>query len=338
MMAVVKANAYGHGIEQVASAFAKEGVCYFGVAHVYEARQLAQLNQDVPIYLLSPTMPQERAEVIQAGWTACLSSFEEIEDFERIAQAKHKQATVHLALDTGMGRGGFLPQDLLKAFHQVETSAAFKLEGIGSHLPSADEDPVYTQAQFEQFDTLVESLPRRLQYIHLANSAGLLDYSSRTTNLVRPGLMLYGVSPLPQYQSLLHTTMRLKSVISLIRQVPAGHSISYGRSFTTQEDSQIATVGIGYGDGLPRALSGENLQIDYRGHMIPVIGRITMDQIMCLIPPHLTAQAGDHVEIFGTATSITEIAALSKTIPWEIFTGITPRVLRSYKDEQTLLQ
>ncbi|NIP93746.1 MAG: alanine racemase, partial [Akkermansiaceae bacterium] len=209
---------------------------------------------------------------------------------------------------------------------------AIKITGIGSHLPSADEDPEFTRRQFETFDALVESLQRHgeVPHIHLANSAGLLGYSSRTTNLVRPGLMLYGVAPLPEHQDKLRTVMTLKSRVAVIRDLPAGHGISYGRTFVTKRPTRVATIGIGYGDGYPRSLSSHGTELFVRGHRVPLLGRVTMDQVMADVTDLPACDAGDEVELFGPHIPVPEVAAKAGTIAWEVFTGITPRVARIY--------
>jgi alanine racemase len=167
-------------------------------------------------------------------------------------------------------------------------------------------------------------------HIHLSNSAGLLGFQSRTTNLVRPGIMLYGCSPLPEFQSQLHPVMTLKSRVSLIRDLPAGHGISYGRTTLLERPTRVATIGIGYGDGYPRALSGNNAEVFIRGERCPLLGRVTMDQIMADVSALPTCQISDEVELFGPNISVAEIAKKANSIPWEVFTSITSRVTRLY--------
>jgi alanine racemase len=164
----------------------------------------------------------------------------------------------------------------------------------------------------------------------LLNSAGLLGYDSDLCNLTRPGLMLYGASPLAGHQSKLSTVMRLKSRVTLSRWLPAGHGISYGREYVTSQATKVATVGIGYGDGYPRHLSGKGAEVFVGGRRCPILGRVTMDQIMIDVSDVPEVKEGDEVELFGPHISVIEVAEKAGTIAWEIFTGITTRVTRQY--------
>lgn len=345
IVAVLKAGAYGHGIEEIAKAL--ENLpddfkpTFMGVASVIEARRLCEAGIRTRIYLLGPTSPCEREEIVSRDWTPCISSMEEASEFDRIAQSHQNSATskklrVHIAVDTGMGRGGFLPDELLANIDLLAEMDSLDLEGIGSHLPSADEDEVFTNAQFEQFDSLVESLGiDRFRFRHLANSAGLLDYQSRTTNLYRPGLMLYGISPLTKHQTELKPVMTLKSRVSLVRKLPAGQGISYGRDTVLDKDTMVATIGIGYGDGYPREISMHEAAVSIHGQRCPLLGRVTMDQIMVDVTGLKNCKSGDEVELFGEKILVSEIAQKSETIAWAVLTGITPRVTRIYNNSDS---
>lgn len=330
LMAVVKANAYGHGMNNVQRTLASHAPAFFGVANVAEARELAELNSDISIYLLGPVAPEEQREVVERGWVACLSSLSEAQAFEALGHSLSKKCNVHLALDTGMGRGGFLPNSKELSDFLARNWDWLDLNGVGSHLPSADEDEEFTQSQITEFDGCILSHQLAdLPYRHIANSAGLMKFRSQTANLVRPGLMLYGVSPLPEFQKELKPVMTLKSRISIVRDLPAGRSISYGRTFITERDTKVATVGIGYADGYPRSLSGTDMPVWINGHKVPVIGRVTMDQIVVDVT-NCPVEAGDEVELFGANLSVAVLAEKAGTIPWEVFTGIAPRVERVY--------
>jgi len=338
MMAILKAGAYGHGMEAIAASLEQlakdEAPAFFGVASVIEARRLATAGIKTRIYLLGPTSPPEREEIVARAWTACISSLEEAAHFNGLAKSQDTTLAIHLTIDTGMGRGGFLPQDLPAVLQQWNTFPHLQIEGIGSHLPSADEDDAFTRAQFEKFDRIVENLGiDHFRYRHLANSAGLLVYHSRTTNLYRPGLMLYGVSPFPEFQSALKPVMSLKSRVSLVRTLPKGQGISYGRDSVLDHDTQVATIGIGYGDGYPQQLSNHGAEVMIHGQRCPVLGRVTMDQIMVDVSALPHCVSGDEVELFGKNILVRELAKKANTIPWAILTGITPRVTRVYRHE-----
>ena len=333
LMAVVKAGAYGHGLEEIARALAAEGIAFFGVANVREARQIHHAGVATRIYLLGPTWSGERVEIVAHNWTPCISSLEEAGEFNRLAAARGCRLKVHLTVDTGMGRGGFLTDGLASALAALERLEWLEVEGIGSHLPSADEDEQFTRRQMAQFEAIIEELggATRFRWRHLSNSAGILGYSNRVCNLARPGLMLYGVSPLPGFQQRLRTVMTLKSRVTLLRTLPAGHGVSYGRAFVTERPTRVATVGIGYGDGYPRQASGQGAEVWLHGRRFPILGRVTMDQTMVDVSECDEVREGDEVELFGPNIPVEELARKAQTVVWEVLTGITPRVLRCYR-------
>lgn len=332
VMPVVKAGAYGHGLEEIARTLATEDIAFFGVANVGEARRIRHAGVSTRIYLLGATWSEEREEVVAQEWTPCLSSLDEARHFNELAADVGTRLKVHLAVDTGMGRGGFVAEELPKVLPELLTLEHLEIEGLGSHLPSADEDREFTLGQFACFEKVIAELggADRFRWRHLSSSAGLLDYPAGSCNLARPGLLLYGISPLPDYQDKLRTVMTLKSRVTLIRTLPAGHGVSYGRSFVTTRPTRVATVGIGYGDGYPRHVSGNGAEVWIRGRRFPLLGRVTMDQVMIDVTDELAVTEGDEVEMFGPHISVAEIAAKASTISWEIFTGITPRVTRVY--------
>jgi alanine racemase len=333
-MAVVKAGAYGHGLEEVARVFAEEGVAFLGVANVGEARRIAMAGIECRMYLLGATWAEERQEIVERGWTPCISSLEEARHFDALARAHGKTLAVHLAVDTGMGRGGFVVDDLPQILGPLEELSGLVIEGIGSHLPSADEDEEFTRSQFRQFSEIIESLGGKERFLwrHLANSAGLLGYEPLECNLARPGLMLYGVSSLPNVPLPLRPAMTLKSRVTLIRTLPAGHGVSYGRSFVTTRPTRVATIGMGYGDGYPRHVSGHAPRVYLRGKFFPSLGRVTKDQMMIDVTDAPDVMEGDEVELFGAHLSVDEVAKKADTISWHILTGITARVVRLYHD------
>jgi alanine racemase len=243
-----------------------------------------------------------------------------------------KPLKVHLTVDTGMGRGGFLPNELTAQIAQLDELTHLEFEGIGSHLPSADEDEAFTRAQFDRFDSLVEELGvDRFRFIHLANSAGIFGYQSRHANLFRPGLMLYGIASIAAHQPELKPALSLKSRVSLVRALPAGQGISYGRETVLEKETRVATIGAGYGDGYPRALPPHKTHVMIHGQRCPLLGRVTMDQIMVDVSGLTRCESGDEVELFGENILVSEIAELANTIPWAVLTGITPRVTRIYQ-------
>jgi alanine racemase len=337
MMAVVKAGAYGHGLEEVARVFANSGVAFLGVANVGEARRIALANVGCRIYLLGATWSEERQEIVERDWTPCVSSMAEARHFDALARSYGKRLKVHLAVDTGMGRGGFVPEQLPEIWDELQQCDALEIEGLGSHLPSADEDEEFTRGQFTRFNGILAQLGGAavFSWRHLANSAGLLGYDPLLCNLARPGLMLYGISPLPAFQSLLRPAMTLKSRVTLIRTLPTGHGVSYGRSFVTTRPTRVATIGMGYGDGYPRHVSGHAPRVYVRGQYFPILGRVTMDQMMIDVTDAAEVSEGDEVELFGPHLSVEEVAKKADTISWHVLTGITARVVRRYTGAET---
>lgn len=333
VMAVVKAGAYGHGLEDVAQALCGENIEFFGVANVGEARRVRNAGVETRIYLLGATWSQERAEIVARDWTPCISSIPEAREFNALAAAAGKVLKVHLAVDTGMGRGGFVAEHLPEVMSELLKLPHLEIEGLGSHLPSADEDEEFTRRQFDRYRSIIRELggEQVFKWRHLSNSAGLLGYDGAGCNLARPGLMLYGVSPLALYQNRLSTVMSLKSRVTLVRTLPAGHGVSYGRQFVTTRPTKVATVGVGYGDGYPRAISGKEGEVWIRGQRVPILGRVTMDQTMVDVTDAVEEiREGDEVEMFGPNLPVWEVAQKAGMIVWELFTGITPRVKRCY--------
>ncbi|WP_338289760.1 alanine racemase [Luteolibacter sp. LG18] len=333
LMPVVKAGAYGHGLEEVARALEAEGIEFFGVANVGEARRIRHAGVKTRVYLLGATWAEERAEIVAQDWTPCLSSMEEALHFNELAADAGVRLKVHISVDTGMGRGGFVAAGLPALLPELDTLEHLVIEGLGSHLPSADEDREFTLKQFAVFEGVLGELGgvERFHWRHLSSSAGLLGYDNHACNLVRPGLLLYGVSPLPEFQDRLKTVMSLKSRITLVRTLPAGHGVSYGRDYITDRPTRVATIGIGYGDGYTRHLSNRGTEVWIHGQRCPLLGRVSMDQIMVDVSAVPEAAEGDEVELFGAYIPVAEIAKKAGTIPWEIFTGITPRVTRVYR-------
>ena len=330
IMAVVKAGAYGHGLEVISRTLESAGVEFLGVANIGEARRIREAGVSSRIYLLGATWEAEREEIVSRNITPCVSSIKEAAEFNAIAKRRGARLAVHIAVDTGMGRGGFLAEGISENFTKLVAMDSLDIEGIASHLSSADEDEEFTWRQIRSFEETVEKLggAERFRWRHLSNSAGILGYPLGCRNLARPGLMLYGISPIPGFQESLKNVMSLKSRVTLVRTLPAGHGVSYGRSFVTKRPTRIATVGIGYGDGYPRHVSGKSAGVFIRGERHPVIGRVTMDQIMVELPDGSEVSCGDEVELFGANIPVANVAALAETIAWEILTGITPRVQR----------
>lgn len=339
VMAVVKAGAYGHGLDAVCAVFEKEAIAFWAVANIGEARRIAAMGTKHQIFILGPTFPAEREEIIAQGWTCFVCDWQELDDFDARAQALGKKAKLHIALNSGMGRGGFLPEEICQEFDRLKQYSQLNIEGLGSHLPVADDDLDFTRQQIDCFCYVWETIstPLNLCYAHLSNSEGLLDYQIDGVNLVRPGLMLYGYDPKGIPNASLMPALTLKSRITAIQNLPVGHGISYGRTFVTQRPTRVATVGIGYADGYSRQVSGQGAEVwlERQQQRCSILGRVTMDQIMIDITDvnvNDCPEEGDIVELVGAHISAEEVARKANTIVWDILTGIGPRVTRVYKD------
>lgn len=335
IMAVVKADAYGHGLERVVMALG-DLVDWLGVANYREAvRARKAAGADTPVLVLSPAAPDERYAIVAHGISASVSTTEEVAAYDAAAESLGTEAKLHAVADTGMGRMGASPDSFPALLAAIESSGSCRLEGVETHFPSADEDRGYTLGQIERFVRLLKEsgVPENTK-IHLGNSAGLIGYRHETgfASLTRPGLALYGISPLPEDPGL-RPTLALKTIVTLVREIPEGTSVSYGRTFISDRPMRVATLGAGYGDGYPRHLSGKDADVLIGGTRCRLLGRVTMDQVVVDVS-HLgdAVAPGDEAVLIGTQgeemVSACEVAEKAGTIPWEILTGITGRVER----------
>lgn len=339
LMAIVKADAYGHGLEEVARGLSQE-IEAFGVANLRESLRLRNALPDlaIPILILSPATPEEIPAIIAGGFSASVSTPEEVKIYDAEAAKANTKASLHAVADTGMGRMGSAPETFPALVELIQAQQHCLLAGVNTHFPSADEEADFTAEQINEFLSLIKplALPSDCA-IHIANSAGLLGFQKRMpfVTMARPGLALYGISPLKGVANELQPVLKWKTRVTLIREISAGTSISYGRTFTAENSMRVATLGIGYGDGYPRHLSNQQAEVLISGKRCPVLGRITMDQVVVDIS-HLdeTVKSGDEAVVIGAQENekitASELAEKAGTIPWEILTGITSRVERIY--------
>lgn len=341
VIAIIKANGYGIGAVPVAKSLEKS-VAMLGVANVKEGAELRKAKIRVPILVLGTCLPIERPAVIKHQLVPCVSSLVEAREWDALAGGMGvTKLKIHIVIDTGMGRVGFLAESWTPAvMNSLRRLKNLGLDGLCSHFPSADEDIQFTREQIQKFGAVRTSALEhglRPSMIHLGNSAGILGYPElpAVSSFARPGLMLYGVSPLPKKQHLLRQVLSLKSRVVLIRDLPKGHGISYGRSFITQRPLRVATLSVGYADGYPRGLSGQKAEVLIQGQRCRVLGRVTMDQVMVDVT-RVPARIGDEVTLIGKQgheeITMAEVAKKAGTIPWEILTRMTTRVERVYKE------
>jgi alanine racemase len=333
LMAVVKADGYGHGAAHVARAALEAGATWLGVALVEEGVELREAGIDAPILVLSEFPEGASAQALAAGLTPTVYTDRGLRE---IADAR-RGSGIHLKVDTGMHRVGASPQDaLLLAAAALE--AGLEVEGVWTHFARSEElDDPTTDRQLERFLGLIDELGARgirPRLRHAANSGAAIGRAETHLDMVRTGIAIYGIAPGPQVAGLvtLRPAMRLRSRVSLVRGVAAGEGISYGHRYHPSRATTIATVPVGYADGYRRALTAEG-QVLIRGRRMPVAGTVTMDQLMvdCGDQP---VESGDEVVLMGTQGDeeirAEELAAWAGTIGYEIVTGIGPRVPREY--------
>ena len=331
MLAVVKANAYGHGLVGVAETLAS-AVELFGVANVEEAIALRNVGLKHPVIILGPALPSERSAIVEGEFIPTISAVEEAEAFNRIGPV-----AINFKVDTGMGRMGVPEAESLEAFKKVWALRNLRVHSVSTHMPVSNEDESYTRDQLDRFRQVVDQFRAEVpgEYkAHVLQSAGTLAFNDTPYEIVRAGVMLYGISPLPEFQKLLRPAMAWKTRIALIRDMPAGHGISYGRTFITPRPMRVATLSAGYADGYPRHLSSRDAAMIVRGKRCPLLGRVTMD-LMVIDVSHLPqATVGDEVILMGRQgdeeISATELAERAGTINWEIITRVGSRVRRVY--------
>jgi alanine racemase len=335
MLAVVKANAYGHGLIGVAETLADQAQL-FGVANLEEALALRESFAH-PIIILGPALPGERPTIARRGFIPTISALEEAEDFNRVAQGS--PLAVNFKVDTGMGRMGVPEHEALDVLKKVSTFPNLKIHSVSTHLPVSGEDADYTRDQLLRFREIMTQFRAAVPIdykAHVLQSAGLLAFAelTRVFDIVRAGIVLYGISPLPEFQKLLKPVMTWKTRISLVRDMPKGHSISYGRTFITPSKMRIATLSAGYADGYPWQLSNRDVAALVRGQHCPILGRVTMDLMMIDVSKINNVQVGEEVVLMGRdgkeEISCAELARTAGTIPWEIVTRIGTRVRRVY--------
>jgi alanine racemase len=330
LMAVVKADAYGHGDVAVARAALQAGATWIGVAIVEEGLRLRDAGIEAPILVLSEFSPGSEPVAVAARLTPSLYSHPAL---ERLAEAAAgREIGVHVKVDTGMHRAGVYPPEATKAFVDGVASKGLRLEALWTHFASSSEDEKTTLVQLECFLAVVEDV--RPALLHTANSGATILYPETHLDLVRTGIAMYGLEPGPGVGDGLglRPALTWRSKVAMTRRLPAGERVSYGHHYRLERDANVATVPVGYADGYPRILSSR-ADVLIRGHRCRVAGSVTMDQVIvdCGDVP---VEPGDDVVLLGRQGEETvaaeELAGLAGTIGYEIVTGIGPRVPREH--------
>ena len=344
---VVKANAYGHGVGQLAPLYEQLGADWFAVSNVREALQLRRCGVTRPILILGYTHESCAALLAEENISQCVYSTAYGQRLSAAAQEAGVTVKIHVKLDTGMGRLGFRcpdeGQDGVEGAIEVCRLGGLHPEGVFTHFASADEGAAgeeFSRLQAARFAAALERLTAAgitFSVRHCANSATLSDYPELRMDMVRAGIVLYGLQPSAdlRHPLPLQPVMSLRSVISHVKTVPAGATISYGRTFTAPAEMTVATVPIGYADGFWRHNSPAGVRLTVRGQQVPILGRVCMDQLMLDVTHVDGVTIGDAVTVFGAAPAMTadDIAAANGTIGYEVICGVGERVPRLYIED-----
>ena len=338
LLPIVKANAYGHGAVEVSRAVLRAGADALGVARVEEGVQLRIARVYAPILIMGHTPIWDAEEVVAHALTPTVNSLELAQELSRICERRMVSLPVQIKVDTGLIRYGSLPDEAIELALAVHEVPNLNLEGIYTHFACGeDEDPDYTREQLDQFQAVVHTLRDRgvefrFQHAGHVTNVGMPDLQ---LNMVRIGLAVYGLSPAPNMaaEMELHPAMSVKSRVVRLATIPAGQSVGYGRTFVSPREARIGTVPIGYGDGLDWRLQNRGCAV-VRGQRVPIVGRVSMDNITLDLTDVAGAELGDEVVVLGCQggerMSAEELAALAGTISYDVPCSITARVPRLY--------
>lgn len=341
IMSIVKADGYGHGAVEVAQILEKQGVNYFAVAIANEGAELRKAGVTTPILVLGYTPAADIPILIENDLTQTIFSYEMAKYISYEASKIGKKVKVHIKIDTGMGRIGFIPHPTsIQEIVDINQLPNIEMEGVFTHFSSADEaDTTYTKQQCSIFHGFLKELREvgiEFPIIHAANSAAVITHHEAHLNMVRLGIALYGYYPSKEVVSdtlNLIPAMSLKTQVVHVKELPEGQSIGYGRKYVTTKNTRIATIPIGYADGYSRGLSNKG-RVLIRGEHAPVIGNICMDQFMVDVTHINYVNVGDEVVVFGKQgdkeISVDQIADVLGTINYEIICMIGKRVPRIY--------
>ncbi|MCY6354563.1 alanine racemase [Clostridium sp. ZS2-4] len=342
VIGVVKADAYGHGALDIAPVLLENGADKLAVAVVSEGIELRRGGIDCPIIILGFTAPSLIPDLLKYDIEQTVFSYDYAKELSRIAEKKHKVARIHIALDTGMGRIGFFPnEESVEEVYKISNLPNISVVGLFSHFSTADEkDKEYTKYQLDKFNVFYDSLKEKgidIKTRHIANSAAIIDLPETHFEAIRPGIILYGYYPSQEVDKTkieLRNVMELKTNIAHIKKVPSGYYISYGRKFKSCKESIIATLPVGYADGYTRSLFNKG-KVMLKDQFAPIVGNICMDQCMVDISDISSqVKVGDEVVLIGKMNKIKfdadDIAEIIDTINYEVVCAISKRVPRVY--------
>jgi len=337
ILCMVKANGYGHGATEISQTLARAGADAFGVATLEEAVQLREAGIQAPLIVLAGVFPAQLDTFVEYKLTPVVHDLISLKALDRESSRRQVELGVHLKIDTGMGRLGFLAAEADQWIAAIKQAESLHIQGVFSHFSHAESvQGDYTQKQLEIFKRVLGQLRSAgviPDLVHLANSAATITLPAAYFDMVRPGLMLYGVYPSPNMKEQINLKPALswKTKILQLKNVPSGTSVSYGQTYVTERESLIATLPIGYADGYPRFLSNRGEAL-VRGQRARIAGRVCMDLTMIDVTDIRNVRQGDEVVLLGrqggAEISADEIAAWANTISYEILTSIGTRVPR----------
>lgn len=333
VMAIVKADAYGHGAAEISEILSRSGVEMFGVATLEEAMELRENGIVQPVVILGGIQPDETECVVENGFIPTVYDKSTLEHLQRAVSGNNIVCRYHIKIDTGMSRLGFLKGEVDDLIDAVSTYENLVPEGIFTHFAAADEnDRSYTEYQISEFNQIVKRFDKAGVYpkfVHMANSAAIQRFPESICNMVRPGIMIYGACSFNDTK--LEPVMSVKSRIIQIKKIPQDTSVSYGCRFRTKRETTIAILPVGYADGYLRNLSNR-AYVSFKGQRVPVIGSICMDFTILDVTDVQGAKVGDVAVLFGDDNiSIEEVARWGNTIPYEIMTIVGKRVRKVFR-------
>jgi len=339
ILAVVKANAYGHGAAEISRALVQQGISRLAVASINEGIALREAGVTADIIVMVELFDEHVQELLTYRLTPVVTESRLLPILAKAAEAHKVSFPIHIKVDTGMGRLGFPPEDLASLFDALSSWKSLRVEGFMTHLANSDgTDPSHTERQLQNFRGMLNQIAQRgltIPFVHVANSAAIIRFPLAHFSMVRPGIMLYGYHTLPNSVlcPILKPVLSLRSTVIQVRTIHPGDSISYNRTFVATRKSQIAVLPIGYADGYSRRLSN-NGSVLIRGRRAPIVGIVCMDTTMVDVTDIGPVRTGEEVTLIGSqgqeAIGADDIATWTGTIPYEVLCAIGPRVPRLY--------
>lgn len=325
ILGILKADAYGHGVVEISKVLKKNGIKIFGVASVEEAIELRKNGIEDDILILGCILSDEYDDIIKYNISITVASFDDIKNIEKTKI----YPKIHIAIDTGMGRRGFFPENFLEAYNYIKKTKIAKIEGVYSHFSVADveEEKEYTLNQLNEFERITKNID--VKYKHISNSAGMINYLDKINcNLIRPGIALYGINTTNKKLDL-KNVLKFKSRIVHLKKIDKPRYISYMKKYLAKEGEVIATISAGYADGVKRAFSNKGY-VKIHNVKCKIVGLVCMDQFMVSIDSSIIdkVKLGDEVIIYDE--NIVELANMIDTIPYELLTSLSKRVKRVY--------